>query len=117
VRACTVRGAWYSVLASLEKFRAGRRTVEAKGSYMDASYLESNGTTRRQALRRGAVIAGAVWVTPVVQALSVSKASADQPSGGSKPDRHIDSGRGNGSSPVGNDLDPGRSGPVNQGGD
>ena len=71
------------------------------------------GTTRREALKKGAIVAGAaVWATPVVQALTVSQASADRPSGG-----HIDSGRGNGSSPGSGDLDPGRSGPVNRGGD
>jgi hypothetical protein len=86
---------------------------------MDASYVGSDGTTRRQALKRGAAIAGAVWVMPAVQALNVSPASADQPSGGpqSSARPHIDSGRGNGSAPPGNDLDPGKSGPVNQGGD
>ncbi|HEX2699270.1 MAG TPA: hypothetical protein VHM89_03585 [Acidimicrobiales bacterium] len=71
------------------------------------------GATRREALKKGAAIAGAtMWATPVIQALTVSPASADRPSGG-----HIDSGRGNGSSPPGADLDPGRSGPVNKGGD
>ena len=69
--------------------------------------------TRRDALKQGALVAGAtMWVTPVIQALSVGRASADQPSGG-----HIDAGRGNGSHPPGSDLDPGRSGSVNQGGD
>lgn len=45
------------------------------------------GMTRRDALKRGAVIAGtAVWVAPVVQALTVSQASAEQPSGGPDSD-------------------------------
>lgn len=71
----------------------------------------SQSTTRRQALKRGAAVAGAaVWVTPVVQALRMSPASAARPSG------HIDSGRGNGSLPI-PDLDPGNSGLVNKGGD
>ena len=75
-------------------------------------------TTRREALKRGALVAGtAVWVTPVVQALAMSQASAQQPSGGVQPRDHIDSGRGNGSFPTPTDLDPGRSGPVNEGGD
>lgn len=42
-----------------------------------------SGITRRQALKRGAAVAGtAVWVAPVVQALAMSPASAQQPSGG-----------------------------------
>lgn len=40
------------------------------------------GMSRREALRRGAVVAGtAMWVTPVLQVLSMSSASAQQPSG------------------------------------
>ena len=41
------------------------------------------GMSRRQALKRGAVVAGtAMWVTPALQVLSMSSASAQQPSGG-----------------------------------
>ena len=40
------------------------------------------GITRRQALKRGAAVAGAaVWVAPTVQALTMSAASAQTPSG------------------------------------
>lgn len=40
------------------------------------------GITRRQALKRGAVVAGtAAWVAPLVQTLAMSPASAAQPSG------------------------------------
>ncbi len=42
-----------------------------------------NGMNRREALKAGVLAAGtAVWVTPAVQALTVSPASAAQPSGG-----------------------------------
>lgn len=89
----------------------------------------SHNLTRRQALKRGAAVAGAtLWVAPVVQALSVSPASADRPSGGGgrvdggrkggKGAKRVNAGRGNGSEPsLANDLDPGRSGPRNRGGD
>lgn len=42
---------------------------------------EQNGISRRDALKKGAVIASAAWVVPAVQALSMSSASADSPSG------------------------------------
>jgi hypothetical protein len=41
-----------------------------------------DGLSRRQVLKRGAVIGGAaLWVTPAVQVLAVSESSAEQPSG------------------------------------
>lgn len=72
------------------------------------------GMSRREALKRGAVVAGTtLWVAPVVQALTVSPASAQRPSGG-----HANAGRGNGSEPnPANDIDPGNSGGRNKGGD
>jgi hypothetical protein len=42
---------------------------------------ESKGTTRRAALRTGAVVAGAAWSVPVLTAIGVSPAHADTPSG------------------------------------
>lgn len=42
----------------------------------------NSGISRREALKRGAAVAGAaVWVAPTVQALSMSAASAATPSG------------------------------------
>lgn len=49
--------------------------------------LSVTGLSRRDALKRGVVIAGAVWAVPVVQALSVSEASAEAPSGRGLPRR------------------------------
>jgi hypothetical protein len=49
---------------------------------MDERY-EHDGISRRDALKKGAVIASAAWVVPAVQALSMSSASADGPSGSS----------------------------------
>jgi hypothetical protein len=74
----------------------------------------SSRMSRRQALKSGAVVVGStVWVAPVVQALTMSQASAERPSGGS-----INAGRGNGSEPNRpTDLDPGNSGGRNRGGD
>jgi hypothetical protein len=64
--------------------------------------------------RRFLVLAGKLGVAvPPVVALTLSKPSY---AAGSGFKNHIDSGRGNGSSPV-PDQDPGNSGPVNQGGD
>lgn len=52
------------------------------------------GITRRQALKRGTLVAGtALWVTPVVHALAMSPASAQRPSGAG---RGAGSGRGAG---------------------
>lgn len=42
------------------------------------------GMTRRDALKKGAAVGGALWVVPMIQGLSTSAASADQPSGGSR---------------------------------
>ncbi len=39
------------------------------------------GLSRRDALKRGAVVASAAWIAPAVMALPVSSASADSPSG------------------------------------
>ena len=50
---------------------------------MDEGY-EQGGISRRDALKKGAVIASAAWVVPAVQALSMSSASADSPSGSGK---------------------------------
>ena len=44
--------------------------------------MNESGITRRQALKRGAAVAGtAMWVAPTVQALTMSAASAASPSG------------------------------------
>lgn len=44
------------------------------------------GLTRRETLKRGAIVGGAlVWVTPVVQALTLDAAHADPASGESQP--------------------------------
>ena len=41
-----------------------------------------DGLSRRQALKRGAVLGGAaLWMTPAVQVLAVSESSAEQPRG------------------------------------
>lgn len=45
---------------------------------------ERRGMSRRDALKRGAIVGGAVWVVPAVHALSMSSASAQAPSGGLK---------------------------------
>ena len=38
--------------------------------------------SRRQALKRGAVLGGtALWVTPAVQVLAITESAAEQPSG------------------------------------
>lgn len=61
---------------------------------------DSNGLSRRDALKRGAVIAGAVWAVPAVQALQMSSASAEAPSGqgrGRGGGGNDDDGRENGS--------------------
>jgi len=44
--------------------------------------MQHGGLSRREALKRGAVVAGAAWIAPAVMALPVSSASADAPSGG-----------------------------------
>ena len=44
-----------------------------------------HGMTRREALRRGALVGSALWVVPVAQAVSVTPAAADTasaPTGG-----------------------------------
>jgi hypothetical protein len=76
--------------------------------------MSDSGISRREALRRGVVVAGsALWVTPVVQVFTVTPASAAAPSGG-----RVNAGRGNGSEPNReSDVDPGNSGRVNRGGD
>lgn len=43
-----------------------------------------SGLSRREALKRGAVVAGAAWIAPAVMALPLSSASADSPSGMSR---------------------------------
>lgn len=40
-----------------------------------------SGITRREALKRGAVIGTAAWVVPAVQVLRMDAAAADSPSG------------------------------------
>lgn len=41
-----------------------------------------DGMSRRQALKRGAVIGGAaLWVAPAVQVLAITESAAEQPSG------------------------------------
>jgi hypothetical protein len=42
----------------------------------------SSGISRRDALKRGAVIGGAAFVVPAVQSISMSRAAAQTPSGG-----------------------------------
>jgi hypothetical protein len=45
--------------------------------------METGSITRREALRRGAVVGGAVlWASPTVQTLGMGRALAAQPSGG-----------------------------------
>lgn len=55
---------------------------------MDARSTDETGTsrppflTRRQALKTGAAVAGtALWVAPAIQAMTITSASADRPSG------------------------------------
>lgn len=44
--------------------------------------LQPASVSRRQALKTGAFVAGsALWATPVIQAVTVAQASAEQPSG------------------------------------
>ncbi len=43
------------------------------------------GLTRRDALKRGAVVGGLMWTVPVVQAIGITSANAAEPSGGGKP--------------------------------
>jgi len=51
---------------------------------MDDNYSDAatRGLTRREALKRGAVVAGALWAVPVVQAVGIRPAYATQPSPG-----------------------------------
>lgn len=46
---------------------------------------ESSGLSRREALRKGALLAGVAWTVPVVQVLSVDPAHAAVASPGSPP--------------------------------
>ncbi len=55
-------------------------STEARGEVHETA---ETGMNRREALKAGVLAVGtATWVTPVVQALTVSPASAAQPSGG-----------------------------------
>ena len=53
---------------------------------------DDRGLTRRDALKKGALIGGAAFVIPVVGSISMSSASAQSPSGGGgsnpQPIRH-----------------------------
>lgn len=42
----------------------------------------AHGLARRDALRGGAVVGAAIWLSPVVQVVGIGKASAQTPSGG-----------------------------------
>jgi len=47
-----------------------------------------SGMSRREALRAGGLVAGsALWVTPLIQVLSVNEASAESPSGENEKDK------------------------------
>ena len=54
---------------------------ELRGKNVSNSAASGEGLTRREALKRGAVIAGAVWAVPVMQVVNMSAAHAS--SGGS----------------------------------
>jgi hypothetical protein len=43
---------------------------------------DPSGVTRRSVLRKGAIVGGAAFMVPAVQSISMSRASAQSPSGG-----------------------------------
>jgi len=58
------------------------------GEPVSGENLQPASLSRRQALKTGAVVAGsALWATPLIQAVTVTRASADQPSGKDKEDK------------------------------
>jgi hypothetical protein len=46
---------------------------------------QARAITRRDALKKGAVVGGLVWTVPVVQAIGVTPANAAVPSGTNSP--------------------------------
>jgi hypothetical protein len=51
----------------------------------DVRDFDDSGLSRRDAIKRGAMIGGAALVIPVISSISMSSASASSPSGGYKP--------------------------------